>query len=108
MNNLQAIPFLSAMVLMFGLGWVEAADINQPTHLPNRAMNKINQVRLQGLVAEDEIEKDVAQEFGNIGIDRLQQTGCNLNLGNTIVSSGNLSGDRDVIITGDVINFCDQ
>lgn len=98
---LLSITFCSTQLLLAG-------DINQPTHLPNKAMNKINQVRLKGLTARVENENAVAREFQNIGIGRIEQLGCNVNLGNTIVSSGNLSGDRDVIITGDVINYCDQ
>lgn len=83
-----------------------AADINQPIHLPNKAVNKINQVRLQGLVAKDEIGSLVNDELNQSGINQIEQLGCNLNIGNTVSSSSLLSGDRDVIITGDVINFC--
>ena len=41
-----AIP-VSFLISSFCL----AGDINQPNHLPNDARNKINQVRLKGLVA---------------------------------------------------------
>ena len=105
-SHLTTLFFLS--IALCSAQWVLAGDINQPTHLPNKAMNKINQVRLKGLTARVENENAVAREFQNIGIGRIEQLGCNVNLGNTIVSSGNLSGDRDVIITGDVINYCDQ
>lgn len=83
-----------------------AADINQPVHLPNKVMNKINQVRLQGLVAENEIGSLVNDELNRSGISQIGQSGCNLNVGNTVSGNSLLTGDRDVIITGDVINFC--
>ena len=83
-----------------------AAEINQPIHLPNKAMNKINQVRLQGLVAESENKQLVNDELNRAGINQIEQLGCNLNIGNTVSGSSQLSGDRDVIITGDVINYC--
>lgn len=104
--HLASVFFLS--IALCSAQFVLGGDINQPTHLPNKAMNKINQVRLKGLTARVENENAVVREFQNIGIGRIEQLGCNVNLGNTIVSSGNLSGDRDVIITGDVINYCDQ
>ncbi|MCU7845367.1 MAG: hypothetical protein KZQ93_16175 [Candidatus Thiodiazotropha sp. (ex Monitilora ramsayi)] len=108
MKRTPQILALVLLLLLCPLQVVYAGDINQPTHLPNNAMNKINQVRLKGLTARIENENAVSREFQNIGIGRIEQLGCNLNLGNTIVSSGNLSGDRDVIITGDVINYCEQ
>lgn len=97
---------LSSCVSILVVTQCLAADINQPVHLPNKAMNKINQVRLQGLVAEDENRKLVSDELNNAGINQIEQLGCNLNIGNTVSGSSQLSGDRDVIITGDVINYC--
>ncbi len=98
--------FLISSVLMFGTQ-INAADINEPVHLPNRTVNKINQIRLQGLVAEDENRELVEDELNKSGLNSLEQTGCNLNIGNTVSSSSILPGDRDVIITGDVINLCE-
>ena len=83
-----------------------AADINSPVHLPNKAVNKINQVRLKGLVTDDETRAQVGEELNRIGLDRFEQNGCNLNIGNTTSANSLLSGDRDVIVTGDVINVC--
>lgn len=83
-----------------------AGDINLPTHLPNRAINKINQVRLLGLTAERDNESRIDEELGELGIGSLNQSGCNLNVGNSIGAAPRLSGDRDVIINGDIINFC--
>ncbi|MCU7851825.1 MAG: hypothetical protein KZQ80_06400 [Candidatus Thiodiazotropha sp. (ex Monitilora ramsayi)] len=108
MKHASQLPTLVLLLAFCPLQASHAGDINQPTHLPNNAMNKINQVRLKGLTARIENENAVSREFQNLGIGRIEQLGCNLNLGNTIVSSGNLSGDRDVIITGDVINYCEQ
>ena len=83
-----------------------AGDINQPTHLPNRAVNKITQVRLLGLTAEEENEGLLEDELSSIGIGNFNQSGCNLNVGNSIGEAPGLGGDRDVIINGDVINVC--
>ena len=83
-----------------------AGDINQPTHLPNRAINKITQVRLLGLTAERENEGLLEDELSGIGIGNFNQVGCNLNVGNSIGDAPGPGGDRDVIINGDVINVC--
>lgn len=103
MKLIKSLLFCSTS--LFGLHSL-AADINQPVHLPNKAVNKINQVRLQGLVAKDENQQLVEDELNKSGINKIEQFGCNLNVGNTVSSNSLLSGDRDVIITGDVINFC--
>ena len=84
-----------------------AGDINQPIHLPNKSVNKINQVRLQGLITEKETRLSVDDELNATGLNQIEQFGCNLNIGNTVSGSSLLSGDRDVIITGDVINVCE-
>ena len=99
-------------ILLFGTSllvgsYCLAADINRPIHLPNESVNKINQVRLQGLIAEKENEANVNDELNAAGLNRIQQFGCNLNIGNTVSGSSLLSGERDVIIAGDVINVCE-
>lgn len=85
----------------------QAGDINQPIHLPNKSVNKINQVRLQGLITEKEVGLRVDDELNATGLNQLEQFGCNLNIGNSVSGSSILSGERDVIITGDVINICE-
>lgn len=96
-----AIP-VSFLISSFCL----AGDINQPNHLPNDARNKINQVRLKGLVADDEFEGIVDDAIGSPGSALIDQYGCSVNIGNTVADNSVSSGDRDVIVTGDVINFC--
>ena len=83
-----------------------AGDINQPTHLPNDARNKINQVRLKGLVADEEFEGIAKDAIGSSDLNLIEQYGCSVNIGNTVADNSVSSGDRDVIVTGDVINFC--
>lgn len=83
-----------------------AGEINQPSHLPNRVMNKINQVRLLGLTAEEDYEALEDDTLNLPGIGTLDQIGCNLNVGNTVGDASRTGGSRDVIINGDVINFC--
>ena len=83
-----------------------AGDINQPTHLPNEAKNKINQVRLKGLVADDEFEDIAKDAISSSDFGLIEQYGCSVNIGSTVADSSVTSGDRDVIVTGDVINFC--
>lgn len=84
-----------------------SGDINQPIHLPNKSVNKINQVRLQGLITEKEVGLQVDDELNATGLNQIEQYGCNLNIGNSISGSSILSGERDVIIAGDVINVCE-
>lgn len=98
------IIFLSAGFLFSTLSM--AGDINQPIHLPNKSVNKINQVRLQGLITEKETRLTVDEQLDAANLNQIEQFGCNLNIGNTVSGSSLLSGERDVIITGDVINVC--
>lgn len=83
-----------------------AGDINQPNHIPNDARNKINQVKLRGLLADDEFEGIVEDAIGSPESALIDQYGCSVNIGNTVADNSISTGDRDVIVTGDVINFC--
>ena len=105
MKKLYSLLFIIPTSCLIGSTCL-AGDINQPTHLPNEARNKINQVRLKGLVADDEF-KDIAKDAINPSdLNLVEQYGCSVNIGNTVADNSVSSGDRDVIVTGDVINFC--
>ena len=69
-----------------------AGDINQPTHLPNESRNKINQVRLKGLVADDEFNDIVKDSINPSDLNLVDQYGCTVNIGNTVADNSVSSG----------------
>lgn len=83
-----------------------AGDINQPKHLSNESMNKINQVRLYGLVAGGAYKDKIEDELKDSDFDNFGQSGCDVSIGNSRQPNSLSFGERDVIITGDVINYC--
>lgn len=84
-----------------------AQEINHPkSHIPNHLANKITNVRLRALVAEDEIGDEVNEQLHGIGFRGFEQVGCNVNIGNIANTSPGASLDKDVVVIGDVINYC--
>lgn len=107
--NLSLRPALAAVALLLCLQPVaQAQNINQPkSHLPNDIANKVSNIRLRGLVLEDEVDGELEGQFDDEGILNFGTPGgCSVNLGNTLSPGTGASVDKDVIVVGDVINFC--
>jgi|GEM_PF-5066211 len=110
--------YVLSFTLMISLSTsVYAQQINNPTHIPNKFQNKINNVRLKGLTQEDTSSKQANQEikkefdradFGFSGGDLniIESNGCNVNVGNSVNAGLSGTAERNVIIAGDVINVC--
>jgi len=103
---------LLLVLALFGYGLADTAkesvaqEINSPTHIPNRAANKLTHARIKALIASSIAEDGVDDELGRREIRDFNRDGCNISIGNAkIVTSGGRV-DRDVIIDGDVINAC--
>ncbi|MGI9332844.1 MAG: hypothetical protein ACR2RL_06760 [Gammaproteobacteria bacterium] len=95
-----------AMALL-AIAWIPAVvaqQINGPPLLRSNTANKITNVRLRALNSEDDDERQRELERGLI--DRDPQSGCDIFLGNSSFSGARSSVDRDVIVVGDIINFC--
>lgn len=90
--------------------------INDPSHIPNRFQNKINNVRLKGLTqrasSEAQVEKETGKHFDKSGfgfsndLKFVESEGCNINVGNAINAGIGSSDGKNVVIAGDVINIC--
>ena len=88
-------------------GISQAQNINQPkSHLPNDIANKVSRIRLKALVTEAESEEEVEDEFDRLGISNFGPPGCSVNLGNTLSTGPGSNVEKDVVIVGDVINYC--
>ncbi len=112
---------LIVKLLCLGVGLIISTGaigqrINDPTHIPNRFQNKINNVRLKGLTqrssSEDQVEEETGKHIDKSGfgfandLKIIESNGCNINVGNSVNSGVGSSADRNVIIAGDVINVC--
>ncbi len=73
------------------------SDINQRTHIDNSSMNKISGARLRGMLVGSDRKK------------RSPGTGdqdCVTQIGNQGSNQSLIGNQQDIIIVGDVINFC--
>ncbi|MGI9304026.1 MAG: hypothetical protein ACR2RB_15195 [Gammaproteobacteria bacterium] len=107
---MKLLTWLASTALVLSVGAQSiglAQEINHPkSHLPNHIANKITNVRLRALVAEEEINAELDDQFGSGGFQGLDRSGCNVNVGNTTYTSPGANIDKDVVIVGDVINYC--
>lgn len=90
--------------------------INDPSHIPNRFQNKINNVRLKGLTqrasSKAQVEEETGKHFDSSGfgfandLKIVEGEGCNVNVGNAINTGIGSAADRTVIVAGDIVNVC--
>jgi len=110
-------PALCLAVLLAFSNTTQAQKINNPSHIPNKFQNKINNIRLKGLTQRHNSKKQVDEEikegfdradFGFSGGDLqiIESNGCNVNIGNSINAGLSGTAERNVIVAGDVINVC--
>lgn len=106
MRQILTLVIVSIVFAVVAAPVATAQQINQPKHIPNNLLNKVTSVRLRGLTLESEIRDQVDEELQGAGIDDFVRQDCSLNIGNTNDVSRTASVDRDVVIVGDVVNFC--
>jgi len=104
-----------ALCLVYNDGF--AQQINNPNHIPNGLKNKVNRIRVQSLVEEENLLKDTEQQIPSEteivdpelipNIDLLGDGGCSISIGNSVVDSRGIAEDRTVVVVGDIVNVCE-
>jgi len=77
----------------------EHTEMNIRQTIDNSSMNKIVGARLRGLLAGETAQRGVSEAGAS-------ESDCSTNIGNTVGQTPLTGSVQDIIIVGDIINFC--
>jgi len=78
-------------------------EMNLRQHMDPRLRNKLSNARLKGMLAGEKAKSQIAESFPGD-----QDTKCSTQIGNLALGNSGQSNSQDIIILGDVINYCNR